>query len=83
MTGISYDIVIKDFATSTLSKLQKSSLKTEGAVRKMLRSLPEGSKNATPSIDSLRFKLDKLPFEFSKIAQLLVLLSNSSLNSSG
>lgn len=60
MAGISYDIVIKDFATGTLSKLQKSSLKTEGAVRKMMRGIGEGSKTASPSIDSLRFKLQKL-----------------------
>lgn len=35
MSSVLFDIIIKDFGSNTLAKLQKNSLKTEGAVRKM------------------------------------------------
>ncbi len=60
MAGIIYNIVLKDSATANLTKINTTLLKTESAAQQAMRSLSKGSKNATPSIDSLRVKLEKL-----------------------
>ena len=60
MPDLVYDITIKDYASGALAKLQRSALKTEGAVSKLMRQTRDGGKQAVPSIDTLRFKLDKI-----------------------
>jgi len=60
MAGYNYDITINDYASAALAKISNQSVLTEKKVSRTMEKLRAGGQKAVPSIDSLRFKLQKL-----------------------
>ena len=60
MSGYNYDIKINDYASAALSKIANKSVLAEKKVSHAMEKLRSGGQKAVPSIDSLRFKLQKL-----------------------